>query len=179
MDLDVLCHVRALREEFAQARIPAYPRGDGLVQGGAMSDSLAKRYGIGCGGSGCPWGPIGGMTVSGCRCFDTYQMTAEQLEERRRTRKGIHALRMALAADPDMGLALDQLVLAVRVKEAGATPEPQPSPCGEGKLLRLWACGCRWEEHADGRVMLVECPLHGSKTAAHGRARLARTESTR
>lgn len=83
-----------------------------------MTASLAKRYGIGCGGGGCPWGPAGGMTVSGCRCFEAYQMTPEEREERRRTMKGIHALRMALAADPDIGLALDQLVLAVRVKEA-------------------------------------------------------------
>ena len=84
-----------------------------------MSESLAKRYGIGCGDNSCMWGSPGGMaTNGGCRCHDRAEMvTTEQLEERRRIRKGIHALRLALAADPNMVLALDQLVLAVHAKE--------------------------------------------------------------
>lgn len=86
-----------------------------------MTDSLAKRYGIGCGVNSCVWGSRGGMSTNGgCRCFATHQTTDEQRAEVRRVRKGIHALRLALAADPDIGLALDQLVLAVRVKEASS-----------------------------------------------------------
>lgn len=84
-----------------------------------MSDSLAKRYGIGCGDNSCVWGSRGGMaTNGGCRCHDKAEvLTVEQTEERRKLHAGIRLLR-SLAEDPRIGAALDQLVLAVRAKDA-------------------------------------------------------------
>lgn len=85
-----------------------------------MTASLAKRYGIGCGDNSCVWGSRGGMSTNGgCRCFDTYQMTDAQRADVRRTKAGIAALWRALAENPDIGAALDQLVLAVWTKDAG------------------------------------------------------------
>lgn len=85
-----------------------------------MIASLAERYGIGCGDNSCVWGSRGGMgTNGGCRCFDTTgPMTDQNRQERRRARRAVVALEVAAAADPELALALDQLVLAVRVTEA-------------------------------------------------------------
>jgi hypothetical protein len=79
-----------------------------------MSESLAKRYGIGCGDSSCAWGSRGGMaTNGGCRCLERETPSVEAREQRLAIRQGIHRLR-ELVDHPKVALALDELVRLAR-----------------------------------------------------------------